>query len=142
MGLPANAKLPIPVLIECMVEGGTTRLRPVLLTAITTILGLIPLARATFDVPFAEENLAGMLALLDRLGVQTAAGEDRKTQKSGQNGSNTCYSHHHEICLRITKRQPSSFSSAGEPRHFSAMGYVDSGRKSPPQGPCPQSVHG
>lgn len=36
------------------------------------MLGLIPLARATFDVPFAEENLAGMLALLDRLGVQTA----------------------------------------------------------------------
>ena len=35
------------------------------------MLGLIPLARATFDVPFAEENLAGMLALLDRLGIET-----------------------------------------------------------------------
>ncbi|NND31588.1 MAG: efflux RND transporter permease subunit, partial [Saprospiraceae bacterium] len=29
---------------ECIIEGGATRLRPVLLTAITTVLGLIPLA--------------------------------------------------------------------------------------------------
>jgi len=29
---------------ECIIQGGATRLRPVLLTAITTVLGLIPLA--------------------------------------------------------------------------------------------------
>ena len=36
--------LPMEEIFNCMVEGGKTRLRPVLLTAITTVLGLIPLA--------------------------------------------------------------------------------------------------
>jgi len=36
--------LPFPLLIASIIESGKTRLRPVLLTAITTVLGLIPLA--------------------------------------------------------------------------------------------------
>lgn len=44
LGLPENAYLPLDVATECIIEGGMTRLRPVLLTAITTILGLLPMA--------------------------------------------------------------------------------------------------
>lgn len=39
-----DAFLPIDLATECVVQGGKTRLRPVLLTAITTVLGLLPLA--------------------------------------------------------------------------------------------------
>ena len=44
LGLPPGAFLPTPAATECVVMAGKTRLRPVLLTAITTILGLISLA--------------------------------------------------------------------------------------------------
>ena len=44
LDLETNEKLTPNLLVECVVEAGKTRLRPVLLTAITTILGLLPLA--------------------------------------------------------------------------------------------------
>ena len=44
-------RLPDAELIKCIIEGGKTRLRPVLLTAITTVLGLIPLATG-FNIDF------------------------------------------------------------------------------------------
>jgi len=44
IGLEETDKLTPSLLVECVVEAGRTRLRPVLLTAITTILGLLPLA--------------------------------------------------------------------------------------------------
>ena len=37
-------RLTIPYIIEAIIEAGRTRLRPVLLTAITTVLGLLPMA--------------------------------------------------------------------------------------------------
>jgi multidrug efflux pump subunit AcrB len=43
-GVKANEKLDSDIIKESIIEGGSTRLRPVLLTAITTVLGLIPLA--------------------------------------------------------------------------------------------------
>jgi multidrug efflux pump subunit AcrB len=42
--LEKGAFLPVDVATECVVQGGKTRLRPVLLTAITTVMGLISLA--------------------------------------------------------------------------------------------------
>lgn len=44
LGLNADEWLPDSLVVESIIEGGKTRLRPVLLTAITTVLGLLPLA--------------------------------------------------------------------------------------------------
>ena len=44
LGLNEDEKLTIEQIIEATIEGGKTRLRPVLLTAITTVLGLLPMA--------------------------------------------------------------------------------------------------
>lgn len=44
LDLPKEEMLPNNEAIEAIIEGGTARLRPVILTAITTILGLIPLS--------------------------------------------------------------------------------------------------
>ncbi|UZD22610.1 efflux RND transporter permease subunit [Algoriphagus halophytocola] len=44
LGLGPKDRLPFDLMIASIVESGKTRLRPVLLTAITTVLGLIPLA--------------------------------------------------------------------------------------------------
>ena len=44
LGLSEEDNLSIEESIKCVIQGGKTRLRPVLLTAITTILGLLPMA--------------------------------------------------------------------------------------------------
>ena len=44
LGVPQDGRLPYNELLSSIIDGGKTRLRPVLLTAITTVLGLIPLA--------------------------------------------------------------------------------------------------
>nr|WP_106566012.1 efflux RND transporter permease subunit [Cecembia rubra] len=44
LNTPEGEFLPIDELLNSIIQGGKTRLRPVLLTAITTVLGLVPLA--------------------------------------------------------------------------------------------------
>jgi multidrug efflux pump subunit AcrB len=44
LGLDEDAYLPVHEATQCVIQAGETRLRPVLLTAITTVLGLLPLA--------------------------------------------------------------------------------------------------
>jgi multidrug efflux pump len=44
LGVETHEDIPMPIFIQCIVDAGKSRLRPVLLTATTAILGLIPLA--------------------------------------------------------------------------------------------------
>jgi multidrug efflux pump subunit AcrB len=52
LGLGEFDLLPITEIKHAIVQAGKTRLRPVLLTAITTVLGLVPLATG-FNIDFA-----------------------------------------------------------------------------------------
>jgi len=59
LNLKADEFLTIEDLLESIIQGGKTRLRPVLLTAITTVLGLIPLAigmNINFSTMLSEFN--------------------------------------------------------------------------------------
>jgi len=44
LGLAPGEQLPFGEVVDAIIQGGKTRLRPVLLTAITTVFGLLPLA--------------------------------------------------------------------------------------------------
>ena len=59
LGLPENTELPNEATREALIIAGITRLRPVLLTAVTAVLGLLPLAvgfNLNFGTLFTELN--------------------------------------------------------------------------------------
>jgi len=59
LGMSPEEHLPIEEAARCIVQAGRTRLRPVLLTAITTILGLAPMAiglNINFETLFSDLN--------------------------------------------------------------------------------------
>jgi len=67
LGLEDKEELEDPDLVEAIELGGMTRLRPVLLTAITTVLGLLPLA-VGLNIDF--------IGLLDNRGANIYFGGD------------------------------------------------------------------
>jgi multidrug efflux pump len=59
LGVDEKSMLPIEEIAGCIIQGGKTRLRPVLLTAITTVLGMLPLATGmniNFFTLFSDYN--------------------------------------------------------------------------------------
>ena len=76
LGLDSTNDMDKATVKECIIQGGATRLRPVLLTAITTVLGLIPLAIGfNFDF-FGFVKEADSFNIFKEMGEQFFLGGD------------------------------------------------------------------